>query len=151
MIEAIKYARINQLPFLGICFGMQLAVVEFARHVLGLKEATSSEFVSNAKEPVIIPMEELDKEYMGTYRATSIDRVGELRVVQVDQCGSALRRRCWRQTLNGARFEPFMQGPGCSWTKTVARSSLHKHRKQAIPALSWSAIGMSSILRRLST
>jgi CTP synthase len=42
--KAIGYARENNLPFLGICFGMQMAVVEFARNVLGLKDATSSEF-----------------------------------------------------------------------------------------------------------
>jgi CTP synthase len=78
MIEAIKYARTNQLPFLGICFGMQLAVIEFARNVLNIPDATSSEFDTNAKEPVIIPMDELDKEYMGKYR-TMIEKVKTLR------------------------------------------------------------------------
>ena len=43
-IEAIKYARINKVPFLGICYGMQMAIIEFARNQLGLKNATSSEF-----------------------------------------------------------------------------------------------------------
>ena len=43
-IEAIKYARKNKIPFLGICFGMQMAIIEFARNQLGIKRATSSEF-----------------------------------------------------------------------------------------------------------
>ena len=43
-IEAIKYARLNKVPFLGICYGMQIAIIEFARNQLGLKNATSSEF-----------------------------------------------------------------------------------------------------------
>ena len=43
-IEAIKYARKNNIPFLGICYGMQMAIIEFARNKLNLKKATSSEF-----------------------------------------------------------------------------------------------------------
>ena len=57
-IEAIKYARENNIPFLGICLGMQLAVVEFARSVLGLKDANSLEFNEKTKNPVIHIMEE---------------------------------------------------------------------------------------------
>ena len=43
-INAIKYARLNNIPFFGICFGMQMAVIEFARNVLNMKDASSSEF-----------------------------------------------------------------------------------------------------------
>lgn len=52
-IVAIKYARENKVPFLGICLGMQLAVVEFARNVLKFKDANSSEFDENTHYPVI--------------------------------------------------------------------------------------------------
>lgn len=52
-IEAIKYARENKIPFLGICLGMQCAVVEFARNVLKLDDAHSSEMNPNTKYPVI--------------------------------------------------------------------------------------------------
>ena len=45
-IEAIKYARQNKIPFLGICFGMQMAIIEFARNKMNIKKATSSEFKS---------------------------------------------------------------------------------------------------------
>ena len=52
-IRAITYAREHKIPFLGICLGMQLAVIEFARNVCGLKEADSTEFNPITKEPVI--------------------------------------------------------------------------------------------------
>ena len=58
MIETIKYARENDVPFLGICLGMQMAVVEYARNVLGLEDANSNEFSSNTKNPVIHIMED---------------------------------------------------------------------------------------------
>jgi CTP synthase len=48
-IVAIQYARENKIPFFGICFGMQLAVIEYARHVAGIVDATSREFVSNGR------------------------------------------------------------------------------------------------------
>lgn len=50
---AIRYARENNIPFLGICFGMQLACVEFARHVLGLSDANTSEFDTQTQHPII--------------------------------------------------------------------------------------------------
>ena len=52
-IEAIKYARENNIPFLGICLGMQTAVIEFARNVLGYEGANSSEIDPETKYPVI--------------------------------------------------------------------------------------------------
>ena len=52
-IIAIKYARENKIPFLGICLGMQMAVVEFARNVLGLKDADSAELNEETENPVI--------------------------------------------------------------------------------------------------
>jgi len=52
-IKAIEYARVNKIPYLGICLGMQTAVIEFARNVLGLKEADSQEFNPNTKEPLV--------------------------------------------------------------------------------------------------
>ncbi len=52
-IAAIQYARENKIPYLGICLGMQLAVIEFARHVAGLSDAHSSEFSETTTHPVI--------------------------------------------------------------------------------------------------
>ena len=52
-LNVIRYARENNLPFLGLCLGMQCAVIEYARNVLGLKEANSTEFDENSPAPVI--------------------------------------------------------------------------------------------------
>lgn len=52
-IQAVRYARENNVPYLGICLGMQLAVIEFARHVMGWKDAHSTEFASDTKHPVV--------------------------------------------------------------------------------------------------
>ena len=57
-IRAIEYARTHKLPFLGICLGMQCAVIEFARDVLGLADAHSSEFDESTPNPVIDLMDE---------------------------------------------------------------------------------------------
>ena len=57
-IAAIRYARENRIPFFGICLGMQMAVVEFARHVCGLQGANSSEFDLQTADPVIHLMAE---------------------------------------------------------------------------------------------
>ena len=53
MIEAAKYARNNKIPYLGLCLGMQVMVIEFARHVLGTSEANSTEFEAETPYPVI--------------------------------------------------------------------------------------------------
>lgn len=52
-ISAVEYARVNHMPYLGICLGMQVAAVEFARHVAGLSQAHSSEFEPDTPDPVI--------------------------------------------------------------------------------------------------
>jgi len=52
-IAAVKYARENKIPYLGICLGMQVAVIEYARHMAGLKDAHSTEFNSKTENPVI--------------------------------------------------------------------------------------------------
>ena len=53
LIESIKYARENDVPFMGICLGMQLSVIEFARNVLGYKNANSTEFDPNCETPIV--------------------------------------------------------------------------------------------------
>jgi len=57
-ISAIQYVRENEIPFLGICLGMQMAVIEFARNVIGLKDANSTEMNKTTEYPVISLMEE---------------------------------------------------------------------------------------------
>jgi CTP synthase len=74
-IEAIKYARENNIPFLGICLGMQMAVIEFSRNVLGITDASSSEMDKETIHPVIDLMEEQKNitNYGGTMRLGAWD------------------------------------------------------------------------------
>ena len=57
-IKAIEYARVNGVPFLGLCLGLQCAVIEYSRNVLGLEDANSSEFEPDTKNPVIDLMQD---------------------------------------------------------------------------------------------
>ena len=72
-IKAIEFCRKNKIPYLGLCLGMQLAVVEFARNVCKIKDANSTEFEPNCRQPVIDVMPEQksilkEKSYGGTMR-----------------------------------------------------------------------------------
>ena len=60
-IKAITYCRENKVPYLGICLGMQLAIIEFARNVLGHREASSTEHCSDTAYPVIDLMPETEE------------------------------------------------------------------------------------------
>ena len=77
-IESIKYARINKIPFLGICYGMQMAIIEFARNKLNLKKATSSEFDKKGL-PVIGLIDEWVKDGK-TIKGTDKDLGGTMRL-----------------------------------------------------------------------
>ena len=68
-LVAIQYVRENKIPFLGICLGMQCAVIEFSRNILGIKKANSSEFVKNQYSVIhIMPSQKNVKEKGGTMR-----------------------------------------------------------------------------------
>jgi len=78
IINAIRYARENNLPYLGLCYGMQLATIEFARHVLGLKDAHTVEVNPKTKNPIIHinPMQAKNvssNRYGGTMRLGAYD------------------------------------------------------------------------------
>lgn len=75
-IKAIEYARERKIPYLGLCYGMQLMVIEYARHVLGLKDANTTEIKKTAADPVVDVMLEqkkhiADNKYGGTMRLGS--------------------------------------------------------------------------------
>ncbi len=75
-IKTVQFARENKIPYLGLCFGMQMAVIEYARHVLGLQQANSEEVNPGTPDPVIHIMPEQRKllengEYGGTIRLGS--------------------------------------------------------------------------------
>ncbi len=72
-VEAIRYARENKIPFLGLCFGMQCAVIEFARNVCGLKSANTTEVDPDTPHPVIdlLPEQHMVQDLGGTMRLGS--------------------------------------------------------------------------------
>ena len=79
-IAAIRYARENKVPYLGICLGMQLAVIEFARHVAGLGGANSTEFDPGAPHPVVALITEwIDREGLTEVRNETSDLGGTMR------------------------------------------------------------------------
>ncbi|KAG5635139.1 CTP synthase ura7 [Sphagnurus paluster] len=109
MMLAIKYAREQKVPFLGICLGFQLAVVEWARHVLEIPDATSAEFDTDAKHPVVIFMPEISKTHMG----------GTMRL--------GLRPTVFEQgTEDWSRARKLYGGAGKIWER-------HRHRYEVNP------------------
>lgn len=65
MMKASRWARMNNIPYLGVCLGMQLAVVEYAKNVCGMDKASSAEFDEECEQPIIVYMPEIDKAKMG--------------------------------------------------------------------------------------
>lgn len=79
-IRAIQYARENNIPYLGICLGMQLAVIEFARHVAGFTDANSTEFDRGSNYPIIAMIEEWEKGGVINKLTESTDLGGTMRL-----------------------------------------------------------------------
>lgn len=79
-IVAINYARENNIPYFGICFGMQMAVIEFARSVLGIQDATSSEFGKSSGEPLVGLMTEWSKGHKKIKRDKTDNLGGTMRL-----------------------------------------------------------------------
>ena len=116
-IEAIKYARENKIPFLGICLGMQLTLIEFARNVLGKKEANSVEFDPDTKEPIVYLIDEF------------IDASGQKQLrTHKSPLGGTMRLGAYEcDTKDGSLLQKVYGGA----KKIVER---HRHRYEANPA-----------------
>jgi len=116
-IQAIEYARVNKIPYLGICLGMQLTLVEYARNVLGIEDANSIEFDENTKNPLIYLIDNfLDQSGDTQLRTHKSPMGGTLRLGEYPcdtKEGSILR-----EAYNGA--------------KTILER--HRHRYEANPA-----------------
>ncbi len=102
-IQAVRYAREHQVPYLGICLGMQVAVIEYARHVLGYQAAHSTEFAPDTSHPVIALVTEWT-EADGTVqqRDAQVDKGGSMRLGE-QQCtliaGSRAHRAYAREQI----------------------------------------------------
>jgi len=108
-INAIQYVRENNIPFFGICLGMQMAVIEYARNVLGLKDANSTEMDENTPHPVISLMDE-QKEVEnkgGTMRLGAWDCTlsPNSRVREIYQSDAISERHRHRYELNNSYLE----------------------------------------------
>jgi CTP synthase len=86
MITAVKYARVNNIPYFGICLGMQMAVIEYARHVAGLEDAHSTEFNELSKHPVI----DLMPEQVGITKKGGTMRLGKYPCKLLENSRSAI-------------------------------------------------------------
>ena len=110
-IKAIQYARENKIPYLGLCLGMQCAVIEFARNVAGLKGANSTEFNKKTAYPVISLLEEQEsvKDLGGTMRlgALPCHLKKETLAYEAYQADLVMERHRHRYEFNNKYREPF--------------------------------------------
>ncbi|KAG7884170.1 hypothetical protein KL938_002042 [Ogataea parapolymorpha] len=114
MIAAAKWARENNIPYLGVCLGLQVAVIEFIRNVLHVEGATSAEFVPEIadEQAAVVYMPEIDKENMGGtmrlgLRPTCFDSTAESSIIKKLYGGaeSVLERHRHRYEINPAMVE----------------------------------------------
>jgi len=108
-IKAVQYARENNIPFFGICLGMQMAVIEFSKNVIGLDDAFSTEMKKNCKHPVINLMESQEKvtEKGGTMRlgAWDCNLIKESKAFHAYQSENISERHRHRYEFNNTYLE----------------------------------------------
>lgn len=112
-INAIRYAREHNIPFLGLCLGMQLAMIEFARNILGFQDADSTELDPSTTHPVIHLMPEQDRieDIGGTLRLGSYPCVLDVtsKAYQVYGEKTIHERHCHRYEVNNVYRKDFME------------------------------------------
>jgi len=116
-IQAIEYARVNKVPYLGICLGMQLTLVEYARNVLGLEDANSVEFDENTKNPMIYLIDNFLDQSGGT----------QLRTHQSPMGGTLRLGEYPCDTKEGSIIREAYNGEATIYER-------HRHRYEANPA-----------------
>ncbi len=115
-IKAIEYARTEKIPFLGICLGMQLAMIEFARNVLGLEKANSVEFDESTPDPIVYLIDEfIDASGSRQVRTTTSPLGGTMRLGEY---------RC--DTKEGSNL-------AAAYNNTSTIYERHRHRYEANP------------------
>jgi CTP synthase len=124
-MQAIKFARENGVPFLGICLGMQLAVIEYARNVVGISDASSTEFYRSTKSPLIglitewldergeVQQRNVDSDLGGTMRlgAQKSELVDGTKTREVYGSADIIERHRHRYEMNN-RFIPALEEAG---------------------------------------
>jgi CTP synthase len=126
-ITAARYAREKGIPYFGVCLGMQIAVIEFARNVCGLKEATSTEFDKTTPHPVISLMEEQKKvkQLGGTMRLGSwvTDLVPGSKAYELYHSATITERHRHRYEFN-SDYKELMEGKGLLISGTSPKGDL---------------------------
>lgn len=136
-IAAARFARENNIPYLGICLGMQVAVIDYARHVAGLTDAHSTEFVQGTKNPVIALITEWqDREGQVERRSSASDLGGTMRLGE-QECklrSDSLVRKLYGKEVIAERhrhryefnntFMATLQDAGLSFTGTSVDETL---------------------------
>ncbi|MDE1988674.1 MAG: CTP synthase [Patescibacteria group bacterium] len=107
-LKAIKFARENKIPYLGLCYGMQLAVIEYARNVIGLKDANTTEIDENSKDPVIDIMD------------------GQKKNIEDGKYGGTMRLGAYRAILEKGTIARSAYGKDEVWER-------HRHRYEVNP------------------
>lgn len=102
-LKAIKFVRENKIPYLGLCYGMQLAVIEYARNVIGLKDANTTEIDPNSKNPVIDIM------------------AGQEKNIENNKYGGTMRLGAYKATLGSGTIARAAYGEDEVWER-------HRHR-----------------------
>jgi len=118
-INAVKYARENNIPFFGICLGMQCAVIEYARNVIGLQEAHTTEISKNTPHPVIDLMKEQKRIHkkggtmrLGEYKCQILPKTKAFEIYKTTEINERHRHR---YEFNNAYKESFVKaGMSCS-------------------------------------
>ncbi len=127
-IQATQYARENNIPFFGICLGMQIASIEFARNVCGLEEANSTEFDKDTKNPIISLQEEQQdiESKGGTMRLGSCESIvfsGTLASKLYDNADRISERHRHRYEFNSG-YQDLMQEKGLMISSVSAKEGL---------------------------
>ena len=135
MIAAAQWARENGTPYLGICLGMQIAVIEFARNVCGISSAGSEELNENASDKIVLFMPEVDREKLGGtmrlgLRSTHFQKGSEWSKLRA-LYGNSLSKRV---LVNGHAADPSSSAPSISADKEAPIIlERHRHRYEVNP------------------
>lgn len=123
-IKAIRHAREHKLPFLGICLGLQCAVIEFARNVCGIKDATSEEFNDKTNNPVIAFL----PEQAGVIRKGGTMRLGAYEAKMSSSLIARLYRWWQSNSLDFSRLSEI-----ANLTPVTSTNERHRHRYEVNP------------------
>ena len=116
MVRAVTHAREKEIPYLGICLGMQVAVIEFSRNVAGLKDANSSEFEAGTPHPVVALVTEwVDESGQVERRDEDSDKGGTMRL---GEQACQLAKAAWRAGNTESR--PCTSATGIATSSTIA-------------------------------